>query len=84
MRVLDRGSELSGTVSIATVGADPSELVEALRTRRINVSAQTRVSAVIDYDDKGVSASLRISPHYYNTEHEIDQAVATIRELLPR
>lgn len=84
VRVLDRGSELSGTVSIATVGADPSELVEALRTRRINVSAQTRVSAVIDYDDKGVSASLRISPHYYNTEHEIDQAVATIRELLPR
>ena len=84
VRVLDRGPELSSTVSIATVGADPAELVEALRARRINVSAQTRVSAVIDYDDKGVSASLRVSPHYYNTEDEIDQAVATMRELLPR
>ena len=83
VRVLDRGRDLSGTVSIATVNADPHELVTALRERRINVSAQSRVSAVIDYDDKGVSASLRISPHYYNTEDEIDQAVAAIRGLLP-
>jgi selenocysteine lyase/cysteine desulfurase len=83
VRVLDRGRELSGTVSIATNGANPPALVAALRERRINVTAQSRVSAVIDYDDKGVSASLRISPHYYNTEDEIDQAVAAIRELLP-
>jgi selenocysteine lyase/cysteine desulfurase len=83
VRVLDRGPELSGTVSIATAGASPPALVAALRQRRINVSAQSRVSAVIDYDDKGVSASLRISPHYYNTEDEIGQAVAALRELLP-
>jgi selenocysteine lyase/cysteine desulfurase len=83
VRVLDRGPELSGTVSIATAGASPPALVAALRERRINVSAQSRVSAVIDYDDKGVSASLRISPHYYNTEDEIGQAVAALRELLP-
>jgi selenocysteine lyase/cysteine desulfurase len=40
------------------------------------------VYAVIDYDEKGVTASLRISPHYYNTEEEIDQTVSAIRELL--
>jgi selenocysteine lyase/cysteine desulfurase len=40
------------------------------------------VYAVIDYDDKGVTASLRMSPHYYNTEEEIDQTVSVIRELL--
>jgi selenocysteine lyase/cysteine desulfurase len=83
VRVLERGPGLSGTVSIATAGASPPALVAALRERRINVSAQSRVSAVIDYDDKGVSASLRISPHYYNTEDEIGQAVAALRELLP-
>jgi selenocysteine lyase/cysteine desulfurase len=58
-------------------------LVAALRERGINTSAQIREYAVIDYDDKGVQASLRLSPHYYNTEQEIDQAVAAIRELLP-
>jgi selenocysteine lyase/cysteine desulfurase len=83
VRVLDRGRELSGTVSIATANADPDALMAELRERGINVSAQSRVSAVIDYDDKRVTASLRLSPHYYNTEDEIDQAVAAIRELLP-
>ena len=82
VRVLDRGSELCGIVSAAIDGRDPAELVSALRARGINTSAQKREYALLDYDDKGVTASLRLSPHYYNTEQEIDQAVAVIRELL--
>ena len=82
VRVLDRGRELCGIVSVSIAGRDPRELMAALRERRINTTAQTRVSAVIDYEDKAVSGSLRLSPHYYNSEEEIDQAVATIRELL--
>ena len=56
--------------------------MSALRARGINTSAQKREYALLDYDDKGVTAALRISPHYYNTEQEIDQVVAVIRELL--
>jgi len=82
VRVLDRGSELCGIVSAVIDGCDPHELVVALRERRINTSAQIRVYAVIDYEEKGVTASLRLSPHYYNTEAEIDEAVSAIRELL--
>jgi cysteine desulfurase / selenocysteine lyase len=54
----------------------------ALRALNINTNAQTRTSAVIDNDAKGVTASLRISPHYYNTEDEIDRAVDAFRELV--
>jgi len=82
VRVLDRGSELCGIVSAWIDGWDPPELVAALRDRRINTNAQKRVYAVIDYDEKGVTASLRLSPHYYNTEEEIDQTVSAIRALL--
>lgn len=82
VRVLDRGSELCGIVSVSIDGWDPGELKAALRDRRINTSAQIRVYAVIDYDEKGVTASVRMSPHYYNTEEEIDLAVSAIRELL--
>ena len=82
VRVLDHGRELCGIVSVWIDGWNPGELVAALRDRRINTSAQIRVYAVIDYDEKGVTASLRISPHYYNTEEEIDQTVSAIRELL--
>ena len=82
VRVLDHGGELCGIVSAWIDGWDPADLVAALRERRINTSAQIRVYAVIDYDEKGVTASLRLSPHYYNTEDEIDQAVSVIQELL--
>jgi len=79
---LDRGPELCGIVSISVDGQDPRELLTALRARRINANAQIRAYAVIDYDDKRVASSLRLSPHYYNTEEEIDQAVSVIGELL--
>ena len=82
VRVLDRGTELCGIVSVSIDGWDPSAVMAALRERRINTSAQIRAYAVIDYDNKGVTASLRLSPHYYNTEEEIDHAVSAIRELL--
>jgi selenocysteine lyase/cysteine desulfurase len=82
VRVLDRGRELCGIVSAAIEGRDPGELVTALRNRGINTSAQVREYALLDYDAKHVTASLRISPHYYNTEQEIDQALSVLRDLL--
>jgi selenocysteine lyase/cysteine desulfurase len=82
VRLLDRGSTLCGIVSVAIAGHDPAQLVAALRSRGINTSAQIREYAVIDYDEKRVAASLRISPHYYNTEQEIDLLLSTLQQLL--
>jgi selenocysteine lyase/cysteine desulfurase len=79
VRVLDRGRELCGIVTIWVEGHDPAGLAQALREECINTSYQLRVFAVLDYDDKGVTGSLRLSPHYYNTEEEIDRTVATMR-----
>lgn len=82
VHVLDRGRELCGIVSISVDGRDPRAIMTALRALNINTNAQTRISAVIDNDAKGVAASLRLSPHYYNTEGEIARAVDAIRELV--
>jgi selenocysteine lyase/cysteine desulfurase len=82
IRVLDRGAELCGIVSLATDGHDPREVLAALRARRIHANAQIRAYAVMDYDDKGITTSLRLSPHYYNTEEEIDRAVSAISALV--
>jgi selenocysteine lyase/cysteine desulfurase len=81
VRVLDRGAELGAIVTVSVDGWIPSDLVLALRARGINTSSQTRLDAVLDYDAKGVDGALRISPHYFNTEQEIDAAVEAIREL---
>jgi selenocysteine lyase/cysteine desulfurase len=80
VRVLDRGRERCAIVTIATSDRDPAQIMRALRERKINTTAQLREHALLDYDDKGITASLRLSPHYYNTEDEIDQAVAALRE----
>jgi selenocysteine lyase/cysteine desulfurase len=82
VRVLDAGSNLCGIVTAAVGDRSPPELVAALRKRRINTSAQVRSYAVLDYDRKGVAGALRLSPHYYNSEEELDEAVAALRAIL--
>jgi selenocysteine lyase/cysteine desulfurase len=83
-RELDRGSELAAIVTVEVAGWDATELSKLLRTRGISTSASLRVYAVIDMDEKRVSSALRLSPHYYNSEQEIDRAVEELRRLTAR
>jgi selenocysteine lyase/cysteine desulfurase len=82
VRVLDRGPVLSAIATAAIDGRDTTEIKLALRSRGINTSSPHREDAVIDMDSKGTASALRISPHYYNTEEEIDTAVEALAELL--
>ena len=59
-----------------------ARLVHSLRAEGINTSLSLRDYAVLDFDDKGVEAAVRISPHYYNTEEEIGAVVAAVAGLL--
>jgi selenocysteine lyase/cysteine desulfurase len=81
VRVLDHGARLGATVTASVRGWVPKRLVHALRARGINTSAQSRIDAVIDYDTKGVDGALRVSPHYYNTEEELDLFLESLGEL---
>lgn len=86
-RVLDRGPELCGIVTVQLRragqlrGAGP-DWVAKLRERGIRTSWVDRSSAVLDYDERGIAGALRISPHAYNTADELDTAVAAVDELL--
>jgi selenocysteine lyase/cysteine desulfurase len=79
IRVLDRGSELAAIVTIEVAGWDATELSKLLRTRGINTSASLRAYAVIDMDEKRAASALRLSPHYYNTESEVERVVEELR-----
>src|SRR5258708_26487518 len=81
IRVLDCGSELAAIVTIEVPGWDATDLSKLLRTKGVNTSASLRAYAVIDMDEKRAASALRLSPHYYNTEEEIDRAVETLRAL---
>src|SRR6202140_54984 len=81
IRVLDRGRELAAIVTLQVPGWDATELSKLLRTRGINSSASLRAYAVIDMDEKGAASALRLSPHYYNTEEEIERVVEHLKTL---
>jgi selenocysteine lyase/cysteine desulfurase len=80
-RVLDRGIDLAAIVTVAVPGWDSSALVTALRQRGINTSASLSVYAVIDMAEKNANSALRISPHYYNTEPELDVLIDALKSL---
>lgn len=80
-RVLDRGENLAAIVTVEVAGWDAPELVKLLRLRGINSSASLRQYAVIDMDDKRASSALRLSPHYYNTDEELDTVIEALKSL---
>lgn len=84
VRVLDRGRERCAIVTIDAARRDAAKLKLALRARGINTSSADRSVGVLDMDEKGVTSVLRFSPHYYNTETELDAAVSALEEELSR
>ena len=80
-RVLDRGHELAAIVTVEIKGWHAPDVVSILRQQGINTSAARRANAVIDMDEKGAASAVRFSPHYYNTEAEIDAAVEAAKAL---
>jgi selenocysteine lyase/cysteine desulfurase len=82
LRILDRGPALGAIVSVAIAGHDAQQVVTQLRAQGINGSASQRSWSLRDMDSKGVESTLRLSPHYYNTEDEVDAVAAALAALL--
>lgn len=81
VRVLDRGPRLAAIVTVTVAGWTPPELMHELRRRGINTSVLFHTSALFDFADKSIDSALRISPHYYNSEQEIDSFLGHLAEL---
>ena len=76
--VLDRGSTRCAITTMTSSSLDGPALQAALRRDAVHVSVIRREHAMIDMTDKGAASGIRLSPHYYNTESEVDRAVATV------
>jgi selenocysteine lyase/cysteine desulfurase len=79
VRVTDLGRHRAAIVTAAVPGHDPEAVKLALRARGINVWVSEPQEGANDARGEDV---LRLSPHYYNTEEELDTAVETLREIL--
>jgi len=81
VRLLDRGDERCAIVTFTLAGQPSQALRDELRRRGINASVSLNEYAVYDFAEKAVDACVRLSPHYYNTEQEVDDVVAVVSEL---
>ncbi|MEV4097163.1 aminotransferase class V-fold PLP-dependent enzyme [Streptosporangium saharense] len=81
VRVLDRGAVLGALVTFGVRGWRPGPFKAAMDARGINSALSFREFAQFDFGDKDVDWCLRLSPHYYNTEEEIDLVVDAVAEL---
>ncbi len=76
--VRDHGRVLGAIVTFTVDGRSAAEVQQALARRNVNVSISEAAAARLDLDPRGITALIRASVHYFNTEAEIDLLVETV------
>lgn len=79
-RSLDIGHEQSSIITVEIRGQKPTAVLQGLRNENINTSVGHKHFALIDFETKQVEWALRISPHYYNTEEEINLLIHALKK----
>ncbi len=80
--VHDKGARRAAIVTFSIRGIPAAEVSARLRTEhRINTSVTAVTSAQFDLPARGLSDLVRASPHYYNTDAEVDALADAVERL---
>ncbi len=79
--VHDKGSVKGGIVTFSVAGTTARDVKAALAQHNINVSTSIAASTLIDMQQRGLDEIVRASVHYFNTEQELDAALAAVAGL---
>jgi selenocysteine lyase/cysteine desulfurase len=77
----DLGTTRCAIVTAIVHGVPTAEVVTALARAGINVTATVPEHTQFDTEVRDVHPLVRLSPHYYNTEAELDRAIEAIANL---
>mmetsp|Transcript_46740 Transcript_46740/g.75282 ORF Transcript_46740/g.75282 Transcript_46740/m.75282 type:complete len:444 (-) Transcript_46740:6-1337(-) len=79
----DIGSELGAIVTFTVKDMTADQVKEELKKVKINASVSAAASggSRVWYDRRGLDRVVRLAPHYYNTEAELDQVVNHFRSM---
>jgi selenocysteine lyase/cysteine desulfurase len=80
----DLGRTRCAIVTAAVDGVPPDAVAAALEREGINVSVTVPEDTQFDTEQRHVHPLVRLSPHYYNTEGELDRAVEAVARLARR
>ncbi len=77
----DQGVRKGAIVTATVDGVASADVMAALTAADVNVTLTVPVDNPLDTEERGVHPLVRLSPHYYNTEAELDRAVEVIAAL---
>ncbi|MFE7834567.1 aminotransferase class V-fold PLP-dependent enzyme [Streptomyces sp. NPDC057474] len=77
----DLGEHRCAIVTAKVDGLPAPEVAAALARQRINVSTTVPEHTQFDTEHRGVHPLVRLSPHYYNTEAELDRTVEAMADI---
>ncbi|WP_405854694.1 aminotransferase class V-fold PLP-dependent enzyme [Streptomyces sp. NBC_01515] len=77
----DLGRDRCAIVTVKVDAVPTADVAAALAKQGINVTTTVAEHSQFDTEHRGVHPLVRLSPHYYNTEAELDQAVEAIAEM---
>ena len=77
----DQGTDRCAIVTATVDGLPAEDAKAALAAAGINATVTVPADDPLDTEERGLPALLRLSPHYYNTEAELDRAVEVIAGL---
>jgi selenocysteine lyase/cysteine desulfurase len=60
-------------------GITPETMKALLKQHNLNFSMSYRHFALLDYNKKEVEWAIRFSPHYYNTQAELETAAKAVQ-----
>lgn len=77
----DLGARRCSIVTARVDGVASEDVAAALARERVNVSTTVPGHTPFDTEDRGVHPLVRFSPHYYNTEAEVDLVVEAVERI---
>lgn len=77
----DPGRHLSAIVTFRHNQLSPNAIKDRLERHDIAVQVASVEHTRLDLDARGIEKTVRVSPHYYNTEEEIDRFLAVLESL---
>ncbi len=81
IKLLDRGKKQCSIITFSVQSQSEQATKKYFSNRGINVYTIPKIDAIIDFYEKGVEWVVRVSPHYYNAESEIDAFIEAVRQL---
>lgn len=82
VQVRDLGEQKCAIVTFSHENIEASQISPALREEGINVSFSRPASTLLDARRRTLPDLVRVSPHYYNTEEELDSFLKALRRVI--